>query len=116
MEAGNRRPSGYSSTRYSGGVYTSLYLSGTCSLPGSEKGRSVSSCKVTYNGGFSSLSTPAVLRSRLRRGSGSFWSEKVEKTGLAALRSELTRGVSIFWVSSGKSGVAALRSVLVRGG
>ena len=92
MEAGNRRPSGYSSARYSGGVYTSLYLSGTCSLPGSEKGRSVSSCKVTSNGGFSFLST------------------------LAALRSELTRGVSIFWVSSGKSGVAALRSALVRGG
>ena len=91
MEAGNRRPSGYSSTRYSGGVYTSLYRSGVCSLPGSENGRSVSSCKVTSNGGFSSFPT------------------------LAALRSELTRGVSIFWVSSGNSGGAALRSVLVRG-
>ena len=70
---------------------------------------------MTSNGGFSSFLTPAALRSRLRRGSGSFWSEKVEKTGLAALRSELTRGVSIFWVSSGKLGGAALRSVLVRG-
>ena len=86
-------------------MYTSLYRSGNCSLPGSEKGRSVSSRRVTSNGGFSSFSTPAALRSRLRRGSGSSWSEKVEKTGLAALRSELTRGVSIFWVSSGNSGV-----------
>ena len=96
-------------------MYTSLYRSGNCSLPGSEKGRSVSSCKVTSNGGFSSFSTLAALRSRLRHGSGSSWSEKVEKTGLAALRSELTRGVSIFWVSSGNSGGAALRSGLTRG-
>ena len=95
-------------------MYTSLYLSGTCSLPGSEKGRSVNSCKVTSNGGFSSFPTLAALRSRLRHGSGSSWSEKVEKTGLAALRSELTRGVSGFWVSAGKSEPAVLRSELTR--
>ena len=96
-------------------MYTSLHRSGVCSLPGSENGRSVNSCRVTSKGGFSSFSTLAALRSRLRRGSGLSWSEKVEKTGLAALRSELMRGVSIFWVSSGNLGGAALRSVLVRG-
>ena len=97
-------------------MYTSLYRSGNCSLPGSEKGRSDSSCKVASKGVFSSLLMPAALQSELRRGLGSSWSEKVEKTGLAALRSERTRGVSISWVSSAKTGVATLRSVLVRGG